>query len=96
MEWWLDPAMQVFAEVQNSQRFERDVWEQDVQRWVNDENIQETTLRDALHGALMIMADKMTQADQRRMRTVLKFVGFVKMRRLQRSHETGPSSGMSE
>jgi len=78
MEWWLDPAMQVFAEVQNSQRFERDVWEQDVQRWVNDENIQETTLRDALHGALMIMADKMTQADQRRMRTVLKFVGFEK------------------
>ena len=70
--------MQVFAEAQNSQRFERDAWEQDVQRWVNDENIQETTLRDALHVALMIMADKMTQADQRRMRTVLKFVGFEK------------------
>ena len=59
--------MQVFAEAQNSQRFERDAWEQDVQRWVNDENTQETTPRDALHGALMIMADKMTQADQRRM-----------------------------
>ena len=78
MEWWLDPAMQVFAEVQNSQRFERDVWEQDVLQWVNDQNIQETTLRDALNGALLKTADKMTQADQRRMRTVLKLVGFEK------------------
>lgn len=78
MEWWLDPAMQVFAEVQNSQRFERDVWEQDVLQWVNDQNIQETTLRDALNGALLMTADKMTQADQRRMRAVLKLVGFVK------------------
>ena len=77
-EWWLDPKMQVFAEAQNSQRFEWEAWERDVQRWVNDENIQETTLWDALHGALMIMADKMTQAAQRRMRTVLKFVGFEK------------------
>ena len=72
MEWWLDPAMQVFAEVQNSQRFERDVWEQDVLQWVNDQNIQETTLRDALNGALLMTAD------QRRMRAVLKLVGFVK------------------
>ena len=78
MEWWLDPKMQVFAGAQNSQRFEWEAWEQNVQRWVKDENIQETTQRDALHGALMIMADKMTQADQRRMRTVLKFVGFEK------------------
>ena len=78
MEWWLDPAMQVFAEVQNSRRFERDVWEQDVLQWVNDQNIQETTLRDALNGALLKTADKTTQADQRRMRTVLKLVGFEK------------------
>ena len=78
MEWWLDPAMQVFAEAQNSQRFERDVWEQDVLQWVNDQNIQETTLRDALNGALLKTADKTTQADQRRMRTVLKLVGFEK------------------
>ena len=78
MEWWLDPAMQVFAEVQNSQRFERDVWEQDVLQWVNDQNIQETTIRDALNGALLMTSDKMSQADQRRMRDVLKLVGFVK------------------
>ena len=78
MDWWLDPTMQDFAEVQNSQRFERDVWEQDVLQWVDDQNIQETTVRDALNGALMITIDKMTQADQRRMRTVLKFVGFEK------------------
>jgi len=31
-EWWLDPKMQVFAEAQNSQRFEREAWEQDVQQ----------------------------------------------------------------
>jgi hypothetical protein len=40
--------------------------------------INETTVRAALNGALGILSDKMTQADQRRMRTVFRHVGFQK------------------
>ena len=36
------------------------------------------TVRDALNGALFITADRMTQSDQRRMRLVLKKIGFQK------------------
>ena len=70
--------MQIFAEVQTGQRFERDVWEQDVLAWVDVQSIQETTVRDALNGALLMTPDKMSKADERRMRAVLKLVGFVK------------------
>ena len=79
MEWWLTSSMQIFAEVQTGQRFERDVWEQDVLAWVDVQSIQETTVRDALNGALLMTPDKMSKADERRMRAVLKLVGFVKI-----------------
>ena len=77
-EWWLDPSLQDLAEQQNSQRFERDAWEQDVIVWADRDMINETTVRAALNGALGILSDKMTQADQRRMRTVFRHVGFQK------------------
>ena len=65
-------------EEQNSQRFERDAWEQDVLEWADRNAIKETTVREALNDALQIFSSKMTQADQRRMRTVFRNVGFQK------------------
>ena len=70
--------MQDLAEEQNSQRFERDAWEQYVIEWADREAINETTVREALNEALGILSNKMTQADQRRMRTVFRHVGFQK------------------
>ena len=78
MQWWLDPKMQGFAEKQNQLRFENDAWEQDVKQWADSNSIEDTTVRDALNGALFITADRMTQSDQRRMRLVLKKIGFQK------------------
>ncbi len=77
-EWWLNQRMQNLVEEQNSQRFERDAWEQDVLEWADRNAIKETTVREALNAALQIFSSKMTQADQRRMRTVFRNVGFQK------------------
>jgi len=77
-EWWLERSLQDLAEQQNSQRFERDAWEQDVLEWVYRKAIKETTVREALNDALGMQSSKMTQADQRRMRTVFMHVGFQK------------------
>ena len=77
-EWWLNQRMQELVEEQNSQRFERDAWEQDVLEWADQKAIKETTVREALNEALQIPSSKMTQADQRRMRTVFRHVGFQK------------------
>ena len=45
---------------------------------VDQKAIKETTVREALNEALKIPSSKMTQADQRRMRTVFRHVGFQK------------------
>lgn len=76
-QWWPSDELQTDIREEQSNRHSSDEWESKISEWAERRLVHGFSVGEVLSGALMLEASKWTRADQTRVGTCLKMLGYV-------------------
>ena len=89
-KWWPDEKHRHLFEEQQERRFEADVWEELIERWLRSTTRDRVLMHEIMEEALGLEASQMKPPEQKRVGMIMSHLGWTKVRaRVAGGRETG-------